>query len=60
VLKPGMTATQRELRSWLLDRLSSYKVPRRIWFVDALPRTRTGKVQRGALSDRFLSEARSG
>jgi acyl-coenzyme A synthetase/AMP-(fatty) acid ligase len=42
----------------MLDRLSLYKVPRRIWFVDALPRTRTGKVQRGALADRFLHEAR--
>jgi acyl-coenzyme A synthetase/AMP-(fatty) acid ligase len=42
----------------MLDRLSLYKVPRRIWFVDALPRTRTGKVQRGALAERFLNEAR--
>jgi acyl-CoA synthetase (AMP-forming)/AMP-acid ligase II len=56
VLKPDVTATRRELRSWMLDRLSPYKVPRRIWEVDALPRTRTGKVQRGALADRFLSE----
>ena len=50
VLKPGMTATQRELRSWMLDRLSPYKVPRRIRFIDGLPRTRTGKVQRGELT----------
>jgi acyl-coenzyme A synthetase/AMP-(fatty) acid ligase len=40
----------------MLDRLSPYRVPRRIWFVDALPRTRTGKVQRGVLADRFPSE----
>src|SRR5215216_3616479 len=58
VLKPNMTASQRELRSWMLDRLSPYKVPRRIWVIDALPRTRTGKVQRGALADRFLIETR--
>ena len=31
VLKPDMTASQRELRSWMLDRLTPYKVPRRIW-----------------------------
>ncbi len=55
VLRPEMTASQRELRRWLLDRLSSHKVPRRIWMVDALPRTRTGKVQRGVLTDRFLN-----
>jgi acyl-CoA synthetase (AMP-forming)/AMP-acid ligase II len=58
VLKPDMTVSQRELRSWMLDRLSPYKVPRRIWMIGALPRTRTGKVQRGALADRFLNETR--
>jgi acyl-CoA synthetase (AMP-forming)/AMP-acid ligase II len=55
VLKSGVTATARELRVWLLDRLSMYKVPRRIWFVDALPRTGTGKVQRRALAERYRS-----
>jgi acyl-CoA synthetase (AMP-forming)/AMP-acid ligase II len=54
VLKPEATVSQRELRRWMLDRLSPYKVPRRIWFVDSLPRTRTGKVQRGVLAARFL------
>ena len=33
VLKPGLDATAREFRGWLLDRLSPHKVPRRIWFV---------------------------
>ena len=50
VLKSDRTATPRELRGWLLDRLSPYKVPRRIWLVDRLPRTRTGKVLRGELA----------
>ena len=57
VLRPNMTASQRELRAWMLDRLSPYKVPRRIWMVNALPRTRTGKVQRGELARRW-SETR--
>ena len=57
VLKPGATATPRELRGWLLDRLTPFKVPRRIWIVETLPRTPTGKVQRGVLADRFLSKA---
>jgi acyl-CoA synthetase (AMP-forming)/AMP-acid ligase II len=53
VLKPGMTATPRQLRLWLLDRLSVYKVPRRIWCVAALPRTGSGKIQRGVLTERY-------
>jgi acyl-CoA synthetase (AMP-forming)/AMP-acid ligase II len=53
VLKEGETIRPRELRAWLLARLSPTKVPRRIWLVDSLPRTVTGKVQRGMLADRF-------
>jgi acyl-CoA synthetase (AMP-forming)/AMP-acid ligase II len=57
VLKPSATATARALRRWMLDRLTPYKVPRRIWFVSQLPRTPTGKVQRGVLA-RAWAEAR--
>ena len=53
VLEPGQIVSPRELRTWLLDRLAPHKVPRRIWFVDALPRTATGKVQRGELTRRW-------
>ena len=53
VLKSGISVTPRQLRLWLLDRLSVYKVPRRVWLVDELPRTATGKVQRRELSRRF-------
>jgi acyl-CoA synthetase (AMP-forming)/AMP-acid ligase II len=55
VLKPGAAASPRTLRSWMLDQLSAYKVPHRVWLVEALPRTPTGKVQRGLLADRFLA-----
>jgi acyl-CoA synthetase (AMP-forming)/AMP-acid ligase II len=50
VLAPGADVTARALRRWLADRLSLHKVPRRIWFVSHLPRTRTGKVPRRALA----------
>ena len=57
VLAPGMLCSARDLRRWLAPRLSSFKIPRRIWFVELLPRTRTGKVQRGELA-RMWSETR--
>jgi acyl-coenzyme A synthetase/AMP-(fatty) acid ligase len=38
-----------ELRSWVRDRLEAYKYPREIVFLDALPRTHLGKVDRAAL-----------
>ena len=53
----GRTATARELRGWMLGNLSPYKVPRRICVVADLPRTATGKVQRGVLADGFLNGA---
>jgi oxalate---CoA ligase len=53
VLKPGGMATGRELRRSVASRLAPHKIPRRIWFVDELPRTATGKVRRRELSRRF-------
>ena len=38
-----------ELRSFLLDRLADYKVPRRITVLDALPRNESGKVVKSQL-----------
>jgi acyl-coenzyme A synthetase/AMP-(fatty) acid ligase len=39
--------------------LAPYKYPREIEFIDALPRTDTGKVQRFVLRDRAKAEAES-
>jgi acyl-coenzyme A synthetase/AMP-(fatty) acid ligase len=38
-----------ELTQWALARMEAYKHPRRIVFVDRLPQTHLGKVDRGAL-----------
>ena len=38
-----------ELKAFVKDRLETYKHPREIEFVEALPRTHLGKVARGAL-----------
>ena len=35
-----------ELRAWVRQKTAGYKVPRTIEFVDDLPKTATGKVQR--------------
>ena len=49
VLKPGNAAgegTVRELQEHVKRVIAPYKYPRQIEFIDALPRTETGKVQR--------------
>ena len=40
----GAAALADEIAAWSRERMAAYKVPRRVEFVDALPRTATGKV----------------
>ncbi len=42
-----------ELRAFASQRLAPHKLPRRIFFVDALPRGATGKIRRPELAARF-------
>jgi acyl-CoA synthetase (AMP-forming)/AMP-acid ligase II len=49
VLRPGESLTADDLKSFCAERLADYKVPRRIWFLDALPRNATGKVVKADL-----------
>ena len=43
-LKEGEHATEDELREHAKEAVASYKYPRRIWFVDELPKGPTGKI----------------
>jgi long-chain acyl-CoA synthetase len=45
-LKAGATADADELRDFVKARVAAYKYPRRVWFLDALPKGPTGKVLR--------------
>lgn len=54
VLRPGIEGTPEkaeELRLFVRDVIASYKAPRVVRFLAALPRTTTGKVQRFALRE---------
>lgn len=47
-LRPGLVATDDDLRQHARETLAGYKVPKRFIFDLSFPRTATGKVQRGA------------
>jgi acyl-CoA synthetase (AMP-forming)/AMP-acid ligase II len=49
VLREGSTVTALKLREFLLASLAQFKIPRRIVFVERLPKGATGKVQRQRL-----------
>lgn len=55
VVRPGVPATQETasaLREFVKSEIAPYKYPRLVEFVEALPRTSTGKVQRFTLRER--------
>jgi benzoate-CoA ligase len=52
VLKEGASVTADELKTFVKDKLAPYKYPRLIEFVQDLPKTATGKIQRFKLRER--------
>ena len=51
VLKAGASATADDLKAFTKERLAAYKYPRYIEFIQELPKTATGKIQRFKLRD---------
>lgn len=51
VLKEGATADAASITAYCADHLAKYKVPKRIEFLDELPKNTTGKILRRSLKD---------
>jgi acyl-CoA synthetase (AMP-forming)/AMP-acid ligase II len=47
-------ATERDLIAFARKHLADYKVPRRLYIVDQIPRTATGKIQRRAVASALI------
>jgi acyl-CoA synthetase (AMP-forming)/AMP-acid ligase II len=45
----GATLTEADLIGWCRERMTHFKCPASVVFVDSLPKGGTGKVQKGAL-----------
>ena len=50
VLREGQAATERELQEFVAKRAADYKVPKKILFMDEIPKGATGKLQRIGLA----------
>jgi long-chain acyl-CoA synthetase len=44
VVKEGESLDAQELKAFVKERIATYKYPRKIWFVDELPKGPTGKI----------------
>jgi benzoate-CoA ligase len=51
VLKPGRHTDEAALKAFVKERLAPYKYPRFVEFIDELPKTATGKIQRFRLRE---------
>jgi oxalate---CoA ligase len=50
VLREGQTLSEAELRAFAAERLADFKVPRKVVFLDEIPKGATGKLQRIGLA----------
>ena len=50
VLRDGKQLDEKELRQFVSERLADFKVPRKVVFVDEIPKGATGKIQRIGLA----------
>lgn len=53
VLNPGEKMTEEELIQWCQGRMGRFKIPKKVIFTDAIPRTPTGKILKTELRKLF-------
>ncbi len=53
VLREGAKLTERELREFAATRIADFKVPRKIVFLEEIPKGATGKLQRIGLAEKL-------
>ncbi|MFT4286984.1 class I adenylate-forming enzyme family protein [Nocardioides sp.] len=59
-LLPGHATTSQQLVELCRERLSGYKLPTVVWFVEQLPRTPSGKIRKYDLVERYAGRAGDG
>jgi|SRR5664279_3658743 len=55
VVAPGSELTEGEVIEFCRSRLAGFKTPRKVIFVDELPRTPTGKILKKELRARYVA-----
>ena len=59
VLREGEPATEADLLAFCKERLADFKRPKQIHITEAIPRTATGKIQRGVVAKAFAGLKRA-
>jgi fatty-acyl-CoA synthase len=53
VRRPGSALTEEALLAYLRSQLAGYKIPKSVVFVEELPKTGAGKIDKNALRQRY-------
>jgi fatty-acyl-CoA synthase len=56
VLRPGVSASEEEIREFCRGQIAHYKIPRYVRFVEGFPMTITGKIQKYILRQQIADE----
>lgn len=54
VLREGQEVEERVLKKWIGERVAQMKVPKRVFFVEKIPKTAVGKMQRSLVAKTIL------
>ncbi|PVH93427.1 acetyl-CoA synthetase-like protein [Periconia macrospinosa] len=60
VVKSGQKLNAGELKTWLTDRVAKFKLPKKVFFTDIMPKTATGKIQRRLVAEAMLKKEQPG
>jgi acyl-CoA synthetase (AMP-forming)/AMP-acid ligase II len=53
VLHDNASVTEKDIRNFAAERIADFKVPRKIVFLDEIPKGATGKLQRIGLAEKL-------
>lgn len=53
IIKAGETLTEEDLIEWCRGKIGKFKIPKKVVFTDAIPRTPTGKILKRILREQF-------
>ncbi|RSL88721.1 hypothetical protein CEP52_015134 [Fusarium oligoseptatum] len=56
VLKNGEKLTASELKGWVEERSAKFKVPKKVYFTEVMPKTATGKIQRRIVAETMMKQ----
>lgn len=54
VLKAGETVTEQEIKNFCLEHLANFRVPKQVIFLDSLPRTEDGRINKQVIRKHLL------